>query len=320
VVSGAVVAFRLVVLFGKLDGYLELGQDVAFNVQGDFGGVRWCGRITHESAEMVGAEVDLVSKSELGGGDAKRVGSCRLLEDLVAAGVLQFEGEFAIGVGPGIGAVERECTDMDGLAGLIDGLLSGQEDRRLVLEKDGLSEFGRADWGICDVVHLVVAGESGRKAELGLDGAPTVEPTGKEGARSLIRDKEFDTKGPGLGGVVVVGVGDDYSDGGLAAREVLGLAKDVDYGATEHLRDRLYVVNDRELVIVVLEAIANTLPDDVFKGKRFLRGDGLLPGALTLGDIDWAFDSAEDIVFGVENFDGESARALARGVIGDSDR
>src|SRR5260370_37863622 len=39
VVSGAVVAFRLVVLFGKLNGYLELGQDVAFNVQGDFGGL-----------------------------------------------------------------------------------------------------------------------------------------------------------------------------------------------------------------------------------------------------------------------------------------
>src|ERR1700733_9433835 len=41
VVSWAVVAFGLVVLFGKLDGYLELGQDVALNVQCDFSGVRW---------------------------------------------------------------------------------------------------------------------------------------------------------------------------------------------------------------------------------------------------------------------------------------
>ena len=209
---------------------------------------------------------------------------------------------------------------MDGLAGLVDGLFGGQEDRRLVLEKDGLGKFRRADWGICDVAHLVVAGEAGRKAELGLDGAATVEPTGKEGTRFLIGDEEFDTKGPGLGDVVIVGVGDYYSDGGLAAREVLGLAKDVDYGPAEDLRDGVYALDGREFVAVVFETVADALPYEVFKGEWLLRGDGLLPGAFTLRDIDRAFDSAEDNVFGVENFDCESAGALARGVIGDSDR
>jgi hypothetical protein len=141
VVSGAVVAFGFVVLFGELDGNFELGQDVAFDVQCDFSGIRWRGHITHEGAEMVGAEVDLVSKCKLGEGDAELVGYGRLFEDLVAARVLQFEGELAIGVGPGVGAVERERPDMDGLAGLVDGLLGGQEDRCLVLDLDGLGEF-----------------------------------------------------------------------------------------------------------------------------------------------------------------------------------
>ena len=154
---------------------------------------------------------------------------------------------------------------MDGLAGLVDGLFGGQEDRCFVVELDGLGEFGRADGGVCDVVYLAFAGETGRETELGLDGAATVEASGKEGTRLLVRDEEFDTKGSGFGDVVVVGVGDDDADGGLAAREVLGLAENVDYGAAEDLRDGLHALDGGECVVVVLEAIAETLPDDVFK-------------------------------------------------------
>ena len=39
VVSGAVVAFWLVALFGELDGNFELGKDVTFDIQCNFGGV-----------------------------------------------------------------------------------------------------------------------------------------------------------------------------------------------------------------------------------------------------------------------------------------
>src|SRR6202044_2396944 len=139
-----------------------------------------------------------------------------LLEDLVAAGVFELEGELAIGVGPGLCAVERERANVDGLSGLVDGLLGGQEDRCLVVELDVLGEFGRADWSICDVAHLVFASETGGETELGLDGAATVQATGKERTWLLVGDEEFDAECSGFRDVVVVSVRDDDSDGGLA--------------------------------------------------------------------------------------------------------
>jgi hypothetical protein len=49
-VSRAIVAFWLVVFFRELDGDLELGENIAFNVQGNLRriGRRRC--ITHKSA------------------------------------------------------------------------------------------------------------------------------------------------------------------------------------------------------------------------------------------------------------------------------
>ena len=82
-----------------------------------------------------------------------------------------------------IGAIERKRADVDGLAGLVDGLLGGEEDGRLVFELDGLRVLGRADRCIRDVVHLVLAGETGGKAKLRLERAATVEPSGEERAR-----------------------------------------------------------------------------------------------------------------------------------------
>ena len=164
-----------------------------------------------------------------------------------------------------MGAVEGKRADVDGLSGLVDGLFGGQEDRCFVVQLDVPGEFGRADGGVCDVAYLAFAGETDRETELGLDGAATVEATGKEGTRLLVRDEEFDTKGSGFGDVVVVGVGDDDPDGGLAAREVLGLAENVDYGSPENLRDGLQALYGGECVAVVLETIADTLPDEIFK-------------------------------------------------------
>jgi hypothetical protein len=64
-----------------------------------------------------------------------------------------------------------------------------------------------------------------------------VEATAEEWTWLLVGDEEFDTECSGFDNLVVVGVGDDDPDGGLAAREVLGLAEGVDDGATEDLRD-----------------------------------------------------------------------------------
>ena len=68
------------------------------------------------------------------------------LEDFVAARVFHLEGELAVGVGFVIGAVEREGADVDGLAGLVDGLLGGEKNGGFVLELDGLGVLGRSRW------------------------------------------------------------------------------------------------------------------------------------------------------------------------------
>jgi hypothetical protein len=150
---------------------------------------------------------------------------------------VELRGRNDLGCCKGVCAVERERADVDGLPRLVDGLFGGQEDRYFVLELDVLGEFGRTDWGVCDVTHLVFASDTGGEAELGLDSAAMVEATAEEWTWLLVGDEEFDTECSGFDNLVVVGVGDDDPDGGLAAREVLGLAEGVDDGATEDLRD-----------------------------------------------------------------------------------
>ena len=142
VVSGAVVALGLVVFSGELDGDFELGQDVAFDIEGDFGGVGGRGCIAHKGAEMVSAEVDLVGEGELGGGDAELVGFGGFLEYLVAAGVFHLEGEFAAGDGLVIGAVERQGANVDGLARLVDRLLRGEKNGGCIVKLDRLGVLG----------------------------------------------------------------------------------------------------------------------------------------------------------------------------------
>ena len=85
VVAGAVVLLLLAIFLRELDGDLELGQHVAFNVESNLRRVRRRVRIAHESAKMIGAEVDLISKCELSRGDTELVGLGGVLEDLVAA-------------------------------------------------------------------------------------------------------------------------------------------------------------------------------------------------------------------------------------------
>jgi hypothetical protein len=122
-----------------------------------------------------------------------------------------------------------------------------------------------------------------------------VETTGEEWPWLLIRDEEFNAKGSGLCTVVVVGIGDDDSDGGLAAREVLDLAEHVNYGPAEHLRDGLDALDGEEFVVVVLEAVAERCQTRSSKRSGFPVG-GLLPGAF-LWRYRLTFDSAEDVVF-----------------------
>ena len=141
---------------------------------------------------MICAEVDFVGEGEFGGGDAELVGLRGPLEDLVAARVFDFEGELAAGGGVVIGAVESEGAHVDGLAGLVNGLLGGEQDGKLVLKLNGLSGFAGADGGFDEVMELVVADKAGGKAELSFGGATTVEVSGEERPRGVVGDKQFD--------------------------------------------------------------------------------------------------------------------------------
>jgi hypothetical protein len=107
---------------------------------------------------MIRAEVDFICERELGGGNAEVVGLGRLLENFVVTRIFDLKREFAAGFGPGVGSVEREGADVDGLAGLIDGLLGREQDGGLVLQLDSLRELGRADGSVSDVADLEVAG------------------------------------------------------------------------------------------------------------------------------------------------------------------
>ena len=127
--------------------------------------------------------------------------------------------------------------------------------------------------------------------------------------------------GAGLGDVIVVSVGDDDADGSLAAGEVPSVTDDADNRPAENLRDRLDAFDRGKIVAAaVFEAVAKSLPDDVFEGDGLLRADDLLPGALALDDIDVAFGPAQDVVFGVEDLGDEPAGAVACGVIGNGHR
>ncbi len=235
VFSGTVITFWLVTLFCEFDGNFELRKNVTFDIQSNFRRVGRRRDIAHESAEMVGAEVDLVSQRKLGGSDAKFVGCSGFLEDLVAAGVFEFEGKLAVSFGLVIGSIECESTNVDGLTWLVDGLFGREEDGCLVFKLDSLRELGRSDRCLRDIANLALAREARGKAKLSFDSAVAVQAAGEEQARLLVRDNEFDADSAGLGNIVVVGVGDDNADGSLATGEILGLAEDVDHRPAEDL-------------------------------------------------------------------------------------
>ena len=84
-----------------------------------------------------------------------------------------------IRIGPLIGAVQRECADVDRLPGLIDRLLGREQDGGFVLKLDWLRVFGSADGRICNVVQIVFAGEPSGEAELPFSGTSMIEQTGE---------------------------------------------------------------------------------------------------------------------------------------------
>ena len=86
VVAGTVAAPGVGVFAGELHRHFEFGQHVALHVESDLGGIgSAAGAGIHQCPDVIGAQVDFVGESELGGRHTVLVGLVDFLEDLIAA-------------------------------------------------------------------------------------------------------------------------------------------------------------------------------------------------------------------------------------------
>ena len=244
-IAGAVIPAGFAVLFREVDGHLELREHVALHVERDFDGVRRRFRVVHQRAEVVRPQIDLVGQREFRGSDAEFVGLGGLAEDLVGARIFNLKGQRTVAIGFEVGAVQRQGAHMDRLARLIDGLFGGKQNLRLLANLDGLAVLRAADRRVGDEAQLVVAGETGGKAETCLECAAMVEAAGKKlpgglffvgGVGELDAQLAIERR-------IVVGVGHDDANGCAAAGEILALAQNPDHGPPQNLRDRLDSLN-----------------------------------------------------------------------------
>src|ERR1700677_3726269 len=86
-----------------------------------------------------------------------------------------------------IGAVKRQCANMDRLTGLVKWLLRSEENCDFVFQTDILGEFRRSNRRIGDIAQLIVPDHSRGKAELRLHGSAMIQTTREKSARFLLR-------------------------------------------------------------------------------------------------------------------------------------
>jgi hypothetical protein len=82
--------------------------------------------LAEHGADAEVARVDLVGELEVGGGDAVVRRPELALEDLVALGVLDLEGEVGLGDGLEVERPQGQGAEADELAGLVERLVGGQ--------------------------------------------------------------------------------------------------------------------------------------------------------------------------------------------------
>ncbi len=288
-------------LTGELDGHFEFGEHIALHVQGQLGAI-----IFHDRAQMIRAQVDFGGQAELCRCDAVRAGLRCLLKDLVAARVLELESERPARSGLMVGAVQSERAHVDGLAGLVERLLRGEQDRRLIFDSHLLGDFGGTERRVGDVVECVTAGHGRGESEARVRGPSAIDGACEDGATI-----EFHAHRPRAGDGFVLGVSHNHTDGGRASRQIGLLSKNADHGHAQNLGNRLGVFERRAIAVCICEAVAQALPHKVVDGEWFGDVQILLPGA---GGFDSSFRMSEHDVGGIEYVDGQSAWAgMGRG-------
>ena len=128
---------------------------------------------------------------------------------------------------------------MDRLAGLVDRLIGREHNQCRVFDLDGLGVLGGPDGRVGGEADIVCASERSRKTKLSRGRAAPVEASGEERASALVGNEQFGMDGAGEGGIVVARVGDQQTDGGITAGEVLRLAKNANPRVAEDARDGL---------------------------------------------------------------------------------
>ncbi len=320
VVARAVAAPGVGVLAGELHRHLEFRQDIALHVESELRRVgRAAGAVVHQGAQVVSAEIDFVGEAKLGGCDAVRVGLSDLLEDLVAARVFHFEGQLAARGGLVTGAIERECAHVDGLPGLINGLLRGEQNRGLGFQAHLLGELGGADRRVHGVAHGIASGDAGGEAELRLRSAAAIQAAGEEHTGMVAGRHQVDAHSPGAGNGFILRIGDDDADGGRSAAQIGLLPEDVDYRGAEDFRNRFRALDRGVLLIGVSKAITDAVPDKVVEGGRFGELDFLAPGSVGGDGVHASLGTAQYGVLGIEDFDGQLSGAGIQAVEGNGD-
>ncbi len=241
-----------------------------------------------------------------------------LLEDLVATRVLYFKGQFAIGGSLVVRAVKRQGAHVEGLAGLIDGLLGSEENGDFVFQPHLLSEFRGPDRRVDEIVHRITSDYAGGKVELRFGSATAIQASREKRAGFLIGNGQVDADGTGAGDGIVLRIGDHHPHGCSATRQVRLLAQDMHHRRAQDLRYGFRVLDRCGLAIVIGKAIAQTLPYQVIRADRFRQGQLFLPRALALAHIHVMLRTSQDVVLGIEHFDGQLTRPGMRRAIGDA--
>ncbi len=278
---------------------LELGQDVGLDRDSLVGLL-----VAELGADMVVAVVDLVGQLEIDRGDAIGRGAQLLLEDLVALGVLDLEGQLLRGDRGQVEALQGQGADVDDLAGLVERLVGDEQHlgRRLDLHL-ALQLLG-AEAGLREHLEHVRPGGDGRHLEV----------------------NRGDAVGAGLANVERVGLAfpghQPHLDVGAGQRHGLGNGLDAMHLAAERGRAasiefragaeaRLVGLDHEDFLQLHLdlfpgEAAAHAQLFDRQPGRLELEAEGL--GLLQRADV--LFVAAEDSPPGVEQLDGQVAEEL----------
>ena len=213
-----------------------------------------------------------------------------------------------------VGAIERQCAYVDGLAGLVDGLLRGQQDGNSIVEPHLLGELGFSDGRIGHVMQSATARQSGGKPELRLGGSARVEAAGEEHARLAALRRHLDPYGTRARDRIVRGIGDDHAHGRLAPAQIGLLSQNVDHRHAQDLGDGFRAFDRRHAFWrIVGKPVTQTLP------RQFVDADGVIefeidmPGAFSGFRCDAPLHAAEHVVFRIEDFYGSVVRGPVSG-------